>query len=238
MQVSSDRLAASGRIAAFGLAQFAVCLPGSIALYPGPYSLFSQFLSELGCAVVQDHATYYFHAWLFNLTVFCLGLCLAWFFICLTIYTSRGKTVLPVVGVCGAMASMSLACIGGIPMSLNLQFHVLAMCSWLFFMLPMSIAWFAWLAAWNKDHPYWILLHKALICAVCIYFPAGIIGHAQLWQKIVVMSSFLWMTGICLEILFICWRGEFSKLMKHELSPLSRELAQRHLERNDFRRRF
>ena len=202
-------------IAVIAMVQFAMCLPLSVLCYPGRYRFSRQYLSELGCGGGL-------HAWLFNLSLFSTGCGLAWFFAILTRHTFRGNPRLPIVGVCGTLASLSLAGVGAIPMDVQEPLHVAAMLSWLLLMLPMSAAWISWLT-WQRYSIGWMILNKSLGLAIGIYLPAFVFGYAAMWQKVVVLVSFLWMTILWAEIIVIIWKNGLPRLQRREISEINRE---------------
>ena len=202
-------------VSIIAMSQFALSLSISVFCYSGKFQFTQQYLSELGCG--GD-----FHAWVFNLSLFALGCGLAWFFGTFARHTHRGNARLPIVGVCGAMASLSLAGVGAIPMDFFEPLHVLAMVSWLFFMLPMSAAWISWLT-WQRYSIGWMLLNKLFVFAIAFYLPASIIGLAPMWQKVVVLVSLLWMSTLCVEIVVILRRDGFNRLQRNQAAEIVRE---------------
>ena len=217
-------------VAVIAMLQFALGVMISVICYPGKFQFTRQYLSELGCGGE-------FHALVFNLSLFTLGCGLVWFFGIFARHTHRGNARLPIVGVCGTMASLSLAGVGAIPMDFHEPLHVLAMLSWLFFMLPMSAAWISWLT-WQRYSIGWMLLNKLFVCAIAFYLPASIIGLAPMWQKIVVLVSLLWMITLCTEIVVILKQDGFNRLQRKHLAEFVRESNAAALKRMAHRRKI
>ena len=202
-------------VSIIAMLQFALAVTLSVLCYSGKFQFTRQYLSELGCG--GD-----FRALVFNLSLFTLGCGLAWFFGIFARHTHHGNARLPIVGVCGTMASLSLAAVGAIPMDFHEPLHVLAMISWLFFMLPMSAAWISWLT-WQRYSIGWMLLNKLFVFAIALYLPASMIGLAPMWQKVVVLVSLLWMSTLCAEIVVILRRDGFNRLQRKQVAEIVRE---------------
>jgi hypothetical membrane protein len=219
-------------ISVVAILQFALSVTLSVQCYPGKFEFTRQYLSELGCCTPLLGREFFPQAWIFNLSLMLLGAGLAYFFVTMTFVTKDGKTELPVCGACGTCASISLFLVGVIPMDLSESLHVMAMCSWLFFMLPMSIGWMAWVREWYATVVAWRLINRCLVVAILAYAPVAMFGHATMWQKVVVLVAFAWLLLVCGQIIFVFRTGRVFEFQMYRFHKLHQELAARDRNRN------
>jgi hypothetical protein len=212
-------------------AQFVVGVLLAVWSYPGQYSFTRQFLSELGCSTAQAGQTISLHAWIFNLSLAMFGAGLAFFFASLTLATKDGKTELPVMGICGTLASVSLVLVAAIPMDVHEGLHLLAMFSWLFLMVPMSAAWMCWLSEWHAESVVWPMINKGLIYALVLYVPATVVGFGPSWQKSLILFAFVWLFLLCGQLIAVVRKQRLDQLQKYKRSRLADELSAAEIDR-------
>lgn len=112
-------------------------------------------------------------------------------------------------------------------MDVSEGFHVLAMCSWLFFMLPMSAGWMAWVREWYPAAVTWRLINSCLVVTIMAYAPVSLFGLATVWQKVVVLVAFAWLLLLCGQIIFVIWNGRAFEFQMNRFHKLHHELAAR-----------
>ncbi len=219
-------------ISVVAMLQFALSVTLSLQCYPGNFEFTQQYLSELGCSAPSQDQTFFLQAWIFNLSLMLLGAGLTFFFVTLTLVTKDGKTELPVCGACGTCAAVSLFLVGAIPMDVSPRLHVMAMCSWLFFMLPMSVGWMAWVREWYPAAGIWRLINSCLVVAILAYVPVSMFGHGTMWQKVVVLVAFVWLLLLCGQIVFVFRTGRVFEFQMYRFQKLHKELLARDRKRN------
>ena len=176
--------------ALLGLAQFLVAVAYAIAYYPGGYSFFGDFLSDLGRNATGKASPGVSR--LFNRSIVLLGLSLLPFFALVPSTLDSGGRTSWVFGVGGAISATGLIGIGLTPYDVYTVAHNVALVAWLAPMFVLAILYLALAFGSENASPGLIACTAALILAVLVYGGVGFhLGYVAM-QKMTVLLSIVW----------------------------------------------
>ncbi len=189
-------------VACLGLAQFLLSLAYAIAYYPGGYSFFGNFLSDLGRTRTWAGSDNQLCSLLFNRAIVVLGLSLLPFFAFVPSTLGTGKRIPWVFALGGALSSTGLIGIGLTPYDVFFIFHHIALAVWLAPMFLLAVIYL--LLAFDSDNASigLIVCTVALILAVLGYASVGFhLGYVAM-QKVTAVLSVIWFSVLANRILF------------------------------------
>ncbi|MCA9061420.1 MAG: DUF998 domain-containing protein [Planctomycetaceae bacterium] len=183
---TTDRHSIAASIAGIaGIVQFAVCVAIARSRFPSNFVWSRNFLSELGKSSQPS-------AFLYNTSVFSLGICLIVFFAVQKQVTSS------VFRICGMTSAAGLAGLGLTPMDRLMDLHNLCLAIWLLPMLGVVLSQFSNSSgALVTIRMIGILL---LVFVVLYVFSAGTIV-APWTQKLVVVAGICWLLMLILIVM-------------------------------------
>ncbi|HQX52003.1 MAG TPA: DUF998 domain-containing protein [Planctomycetaceae bacterium] len=217
----SVQLTRAWLVAGLGIVQFIYCVPTAICNHKESFSIYRNYLSELGDSRKN------LNPWIFNGSLISLALCLLIFFVTLTVVTHGARNGLRSCGFWGCLAAASLGMVGVIPMNLNMGLHIFFMVAWLCFTIPMLIAWTSWLREWHRRELLCRISNTLLAIATVAYLPVSIAGLAPPWQKVIVTLSLVWLSTFLMQVGLVIYRGRLFEFTNDRHSKLFEELAGR-----------
>jgi hypothetical membrane protein len=177
-------------MAAFlGLVQFVVALSFAIHFYPGGYSIFDNFISDLGCLRTLAGQNNLASAEIFNLSVIILGAALIPFFWVLPTTISKLRKT---IRLSGTLSALGLIGIGMTPYDKFFVAHHLALGLWI---MPMFILLIAHLIASVADEQASAIrtaMTLLLLAAIFLYISAGTRSGYVVMQKLTAAVAIVW----------------------------------------------
>lgn len=215
-----------------GLAQFLVAVTYAITYYPGGYSFFSDFLSDLG-RNATDRASPGVSR-LFNRSIVLLGLSLLPFFALVPSTVDSGGRTSWVFGIGGAISAVGLIGIGLTPYDVYTTAHNVALALWLGPMFVLAILYLTLAFGSDNASPGLIACTASLILAVLVYGVAGFHSAYVTMQKVTVLLSIIWFIVLASRVMLTSVTQISTR--RQQIEHLA-DLYVKRLERGNWRKR-
>ncbi len=186
-------------VAMVGVLQFLVAVGFAIAYYPGGYSFFGDFLSDLGGSSTGKANPGV--ARLFNGSIVVLGISLVPFFALVPSTVDSAGRSSWVFGAGGAVSSMGLVGIGLTPYDVYTMAHNTALAMWLGPMFVLAVLYLELALDSRNASAGLIACTAGLILAVVFYGLIGFhLGHVAM-QKVTVVLSIVWFVVLAFRVM-------------------------------------
>lgn len=183
-----------------GLAQFLLALGYAMTHYPGGYSFFGNFLSDLGRTRNWGGEDNLICSMVFNRSIVALGLSLLPFFAFVPSTLGSGARTSWLFALGGAVSAAGLIGIGLTPYDVYFVAHHVALVAWLAPMFLLAIIYLALAFESDNASPGLIGCTIALILAVLAYGTVGFHGGYVAMQKVTAVLSIIWFVVLASRI--------------------------------------
>jgi hypothetical membrane protein len=189
-------------IACLGLAQFLLAVGFAIAYYPGGYSFFGNFLSDLGRTATKSGYDNPLCSRVFNGGVVGLGVSLLPFFALVPSTLGSEDRAGWVFTVVGVISATGLIGIGLTPYDVYFVAHHVALAVWLGPMFLLAIVYLS-LALDNENASFGLIVCTiALVLSVFGYASIGFHRGYVAMQKVTAILSVIWFVVLAIRIVF------------------------------------